>query len=149
MAQITDHISLQDADIFYSTDGSSWTEISGEANSITADGFERAYGETATFEGAGPLVKTGKAGSGTVTARVAYRENASGLYAIALTAFTNATALYLRWIPKGATQNNYRFTTSSGLVLRQPLPTGSAESGDVAMIDIAVRCGSVTKDAVP
>ena len=149
MAQITDAISFEAADLFYSTNGSSWTEVSGETNMVASDGFERTEGELATFDGNGPIVKVGKQGKGTVTFKAAYRENASGLFAVAYDAQANNTDLYFRWIPKGATTTNYRFTTSAGRVKKKPLPTGSASSGDILTVDIQISCGDVTKDAVP
>jgi hypothetical protein len=150
MAQATDGITFQDVDVFYSTNGSSWTEVSGETNQVTTSGFERPQTETATFESgtSGPIVKVGSKGSGTVTVRALYRENASALYKIALDAWNNNTDLYYRWTPKGTSGGNYRFTTGAGRVLAQPLPTGEAASGDVLVIEIGVSVGAVTQDTV-
>ena len=149
MAQITDAISFEAADVFYSTNGSAWTEVSGETNMVAASGFARTKGELATFDGTGPIVKVGKPGTGEVTFKVAYRENASGLYKVALDAWTNNTDLYLRWIPQAATTGKYRFSTGAGRVLEQPLPVGAANSGDIVTVDIKITVGSVTQDTVP
>ena len=149
MAQITDAISFEAADLFYSTNGSVWTEVSGETNMVAASGFARTKGELATFDGNGPILKVGKQGTGEVTFKAAYRENASGLYKVALDAHTNNSALYYRWTPKGTTTANYRFTTGAGYVIEKPLPVGSANSGDVLTVDVKIAVGDVTQDAVP
>lgn len=149
MAQITDAISFEAADLFYSTNGSSWTEVSGETNMVSTSGFARTKGELATFDGNGPIVKVGKQGTGEVTFKAAYRENASGLYKVALDAHTNNTDLYFRWIPKGTTTSNYRFSSGAGRVLEKPLPAGAANSGDIVTVDIKITVGDVTQDTVP
>lgn len=151
MAQATDGITYQNVDVFYSTNGSSWTEVSGETNQIATSGFARPKTETATFESStsGPIVMVGSKGSGEVTITSLYRENASALFKVALDAWSNNSDLYFRWTPKGTTTGNYRFTTGAGRVLVQPLPVGQASSGDILTMDIGITVGAVTQDTVP
>jgi hypothetical protein len=147
MALYTDPISFANYDLFYSTDGSAWTEKSGEAGTIEMDGFEAAQGTF--YTGEGPVVARGANGAGTITVTAGYSETAGSLFRVAEAAYVNKTPLYFRWAPKGATTGNRRYTTSSGVVTNQPMPVGDPESGDVVTTPIALYVGSVTSDAVP
>lgn len=149
MAQTTAAISFANCIVYHSTDGSSWTDISGYVQQITVSGFPRQIGEFYTFTGTGPIIAASKQGSGTVTADVAYTEEAAGPYKKALDAFNNNTNYYLRWLPKGTTTGNYRFTTSAGIVPNQPLPVGDASKGDVTKCSLPIHVGSITQDTAP
>lgn len=147
MAVYTDPISFNNVDYYYSTDGSAWTEKSGEAGEIQMDGFEANTGTFYTAEG--PAIARGVNGAGTVTLTAGYSETAGSLFLAAESAYVNKTDLYLRWIPKGTTTGNRRYSTARGVVTTQPMPVGDPESGDVVTVDIKLYTGSVTSSAVP
>lgn len=149
MAQTTASISFANAIVYMSTDGASWTDISGYVQMVTVSGFPRQIGEFYTFTGSGPIIQASKQGSGTVTLDFAYTEEAGGPYKVSLTAYNNNTPFYVRWLPKGTTTGNYRFTSSAGIVPNQPLPQGDASKGDIAKVSLPVRIGSITQDTAP
>lgn len=147
MALYTDPISFSNNDFYYSTDGSSWTEKSGEAGTIAMADFAA---NQATFgTGEGFVVARGRNGPGTITVTAGYSETAGSLFRVSETAYLNQTDLYFRWIPKGTTTGNRRYTTARGVVTNQPMPVGDPGAGDVATVDINLYTGAVTSDAVP
>lgn len=147
MTVMTDPISFASVDIFGSPDGTTWTEYSGESGAIAMDGFEANTGTFFTAEG--PAVARGINGPGTITLTVGYREGATTLFRVLEGAYVNKTDFYFRWIPKGATTGNRRYSTSKGVVSNQPMPVGDPESGDVVTVDVGLYVGAVTSDAVP
>lgn len=147
MAQTTTALSWKDADLFYSTNGSSWTEFSGFASQVSIGGGDRQSGSKFTFDGDTAIITRGKREPIEVTVSVVYTEGASDIFEIVRAAYENGTDLYVRWLPKGNTTGNFQFSTSAGIAKSVPYPVGEAGSGDPAGIEFTVMVASVTKAA--
>lgn len=150
MAQTTSAQSARNVVVEHSTDGSSWTDCSGLANTIKWDGGERETGNTHTFTGDAPVHTRGKLGESTVVLNAIYTESGSEVARIAHAAYKNGTPFYLRWAPLGATTGNIRYTTSAGTVKNPVVPTEmKADSGDALAVEISLECPSIADAAIP
>lgn len=151
MAQTTLATSSRNAVVEISTDGSTWTDISGYAASVTSGDGTRLTGDAHTFDGDGPIIVAGKLDTQESDVKIIYTEDTNGAYDRCNTAFdsTNST-LYLRVAPKGATSGNFRYTSTKGVVTKFPkFPELDSESGDVLAIEFTVMHGGFTKAAIP
>jgi len=145
MAQTTNALSWANCKIELSTNGSSWTDVSGFANSVGVDGGERATSEFFTVDGDTPIVTAGKRGFLEITIKAVYTEAGSDAYAMGIAAYEGNSALYARWTPKGSGAGAFVFTTSAGRVTKPIYPQGAADSADAIQFELGISCGSITK----
>lgn len=148
MAQTTGGMSANAMYVGLSTDGSTWTDVSGYANNVVPSGGERQTGEAFTFDGNTPIVKYGKLGYITVTITGVYTEEANKLYALAKAAYEAGSALYARWSPGGGDSGDYGYTTSVGTVVNPVYPAGSADTPDPILIEVVMNVGSITQSTI-
>lgn len=148
MAQTTGGMSANAMYVGLSSDGSTWTDVSGYANSVQVSGGERQTGEAFTFDGNTPIVKYGKLGFLTVTITGVYTEEASKLYALAEAAYEAGSALYARWSPGGGDAGDYGFTTSVGTVINPVYPMGGADTPDPILVEVVLNVGSITQSTI-
>ena len=117
MAQTTGGMSPQNMYVGFSTDGSSWTEVTGSANSVEVSGGERESGSARTFGTTTPITKYGGKAPLTVTVRGVYSEDADEAFRLAQAAYDGDTAFYVRWSPGGGDAGDYGYTTGAGQVM--------------------------------
>lgn len=152
MAQATGGMSFVDAMVEISTNGSSWTEVSGWANTVEFSGGDRALGEFFTADGDNAIVTAGKLNTYKVTVRVLYTESATtDPFEVVRTQHQTAGGgrLDVRVSPAGGAQNDYRFTLGSGKIETFVWPAGDASSGDALACEFTVAAATIVKDAVP
>lgn len=142
MTQTSNAISFANCVISLSANGSSWTDVSGFANSVSVDGGERATSEFFTVDGDTPIITSGKRSALEVTIKAVYTESGSDPFALALAAYEGNTPLYVKWVPKGT---GFIYTTSIGSVVGPVYPTGAADSSDAVTIEVKVKCASIAK----
>jgi len=142
MPQTSNAISFANCTIFLSTNGTSWTDVSGYANSVTVDGGERAVSEFFTVDGDTPIITKGKRSLLEVTVKAVYTEAGSDPFAMALTAYEAGSPLYVKWIPKGT---GYTYITSAGVVTAPVYPQGAADSSDAITTEVKIKCATITK----
>jgi hypothetical protein len=150
MAQTTAATSARNAVVEISADGSSWTDISGVAQTVSPGDGTRLTGTAHTFTGDGPIIVAGKLDTQESTLKIIYTEDGVG-YNVLLGYFnsTNSTA-YLRVAPNGSTTGNYRHTSAKGVVTKFPqFADLDADSGDVMAVEMTVMHGGWTKAAIP
>lgn len=148
MAQVseTDLVrSFKDCDLYYSTDGSIFTECSGYAASVAVSGGERATGDLNTLDGDTTLGGIGKRAMYELTFNIVYTENLAHPYGVLLGYHRNATGCYFRWAPKGSTAGNWQWTTTIGFITACPPPAGEASAGDPIAVEVAFRCSDINK----
>lgn len=134
MAQTTGQTNSTDAIVEVSTDGSSWTDISGSAAVVTPDGGDRVTGSANTFTGEYPLVAAGKRQAVRVRIRAIYTEVDNESADLINGYVENKTFTYLRYAPRGRTAGNWQFS-GQGYFTRPILPPVDAGSGAVVMIE--------------
>jgi hypothetical protein len=141
-------MSWRNAKVEMSVNGSSWTDISGFANSVAVDGGERATSDFFTNDGDTPILTSGKRASLGVTCRVVYTEGGSEVTEIVRVAYEGNSPFYLRWSPKGGGSTTFMFTTSAGVIQRPVYPVGSADSADLVAVEIALKVVTIAKSVV-
>lgn len=145
MSQITGADSARNAKIEISTNGSSWTDISGAANTLNATGGARQTGETYTFDGDNAIVTVGKATLMDYAVTFVYTEGGSDGFETIRPVWENTTDLYLRWSPKGGQTGEFMYTTGPGKVSAFSYPNVDAASANALMSGFTLRAPKPTK----
>ena len=148
MTQTTGGMSPTEMYVGVSTDGSSWTDVSGYANSVEISGGERQTGSAHTFDGDTAIIKAGKRDPLTITVRGVYTETATQFYDKVVDAYTAGTSFYVRWSPGGGDSGDLGFTSSSGFIKNNPYPAGSTDDAAPVMTELVLECASVTEAAI-
>jgi|SRR5581483_11778806 len=145
MAQTTGGMAGAAAQIEMSTNGSSWTDISGFANSVEPDGGDRDIGSVFTFDGDTPILTSGKRKEMTIKANIVYTEGGSEAFETYRQAYENNTRFYLRWTPAGNTSGKFQFISSAGFAKSAPYPGVKADDADALLFEGDIVVASVTK----
>lgn len=148
MAQTTDHITLRNVKAEISTDGTTWTDISGTFNSLTNSGGEVITGEAYTADGELPLVGIGKKGLTETTLKVVYTETAGDAWRKFFDAYKNGSDIYFRYSPKGGSTGDLRFTSGKGFVTTPAYPGGEVSEGTPQMVELKLKHPGFTDAAV-
>lgn len=149
MAQTTNAMSGRNCYIALSTGGTTFTDISGFANSVEPDGGERQTGSVHTGDGDTPIITAGKRDAITVKVKAVYTEVSADPYTVVKTAYEAASALYVRWAPKGNTSGNLGFTTASGIVKTAPyVGVSDVSNGEALMLEFDVETPYITPAAI-
>lgn len=145
MPQITGAVSSSSYKVEISTNGSTWTDISGAANTVSTSGWEKMTGETYTFDGDNAIVTVGKSQPGEIAVALVYTEGASDAFEVVRAVFEAGSSLYVRYAPKGGQTGEFVFTTGAGVVSSFTYPAGDAASGDPIMTGFTWRGPRPTK----
>jgi hypothetical protein len=134
----------------YSTDGTSFTDISDEAQVIGPAPMTRTLGSGTVFGEDIPVVTAGKREPVDVPLRLFFQDSTTATLAMnaAYTAFTTACGglFVLRWSPTGGTAGEVEYTTNTTYseVMTYPAAGGDSGSADPLMLEIVVRTADVT-----
>lgn len=146
MTQTTGATTASVAKLEISSDGSTWTDVSGEAMSIEGMEQTRTSSEAYTFDGDTAIILEGKREPMEITLNVTYTEGASGVFEVVRGLFeTYGSRCYIRWSPKGGQTGEFQFTSSAGVVSSFIYPQGEAGSADVIPCTFTIRNPKVTK----
>lgn len=156
MAQTTGAISQAGFKIEVSTDGTSWTDISGAASSVAVEGGDYGVGEQMTAEGAeAVVVSSGKRAPVMVTINSLYTETALEAFAIVRSRYEGADpTIFVRWSPKGGSVGESRFTAAvGGVAAAVPIvscnvPELDATSEDLALFEWSVRAPGLLRATI-
>lgn len=149
MAQVTAQTSGATFYAAVSTDGSSFTDISGAATLVEPQTAERKHGEGYTGEGDIPVLTYGKREPQMWELTVIYTKTSNQAYDLLSDAFEGNTRLDLRYCPEGNTAGNERFTTSSARVVELDFPKAEASEADPVVCKAVFKAATYTRDAVP
>ena len=138
---------MKNCKVEFSTNNSTWVDISDEANSVSMSGFELETEATPVFGESKKVQTVGGYGIGTVTIRSMYAETTGGAWGLAHTAYTTPSAIYVRWSPRGGTTGQYRFSSDAGYVKNPVWPVG--EDGAAAIMpEVVIETPFVTQTTV-
>ena len=149
MAQTTGALPQGKCQVEVSVNGSSWTDISGEAATIAMAGGEQLTSEQMTFDGQYPIVVgSGKMGAITATVTIAYTETSSEAFDVVYGRYEDGGAgtIYLRYSPAGGQSTEFRYFASddagsaaTAVPIVACLPPGAdATVGDLIMTEFSV-----------
>jgi hypothetical protein len=147
VAQTTDGLSFVDAQVEYSTDGSSFADISGFANTVEVSGGERSAGETYTADGDIAILTFGKRAPVDIVYTCVFTEGATdpferfrGYHQTA-----DGSQVVLRWSPAGGGGTGFFSFTGTGKITDAPWLGGDAESPDPLMFAVGLRTAELLK----
>lgn len=151
MAQYSAQTTGSDFYAAVSTDGSSYTDISGGATLVEPKKRERKHGEAHTGEGDQPIKAYGKQEAQEWEATIIYTKTAGQAYKLLQSAFANKTRLNIRYCPEGNTTGNDRFTLSGAdvRVVELDFPTAEASNEKPVACKATFVGGGYTEDSVP
>ena len=147
MAQTTGTITGYDMTIEYSTDGTTYTDISGSTNSVEPGGGTRKTGSQHTFGTDTPIVKAGRSEMVTVKIRALYSETAAEAAALFQAARDAMTPCYLRMRPKGALATYWQFVGGPGYITTNTAPKIDSDNAAPIAIDLVWSGPNWTKSA--
>lgn len=156
MAQTTGAISQAGFQVEVSTDGNSWTDISGQGATVGLSGGDAKVGSQHTAEGdQAVVVAANKVDPITVTVKALYTETASEAWKIVDARFQGADkSLYVRWSPAGGGVGDLRYSAAvGGAAAAVPLvsclpPELDAGGEDPAMFEFSVMAPGLISAAV-
>jgi len=128
-----------------SNNGTSWTDISGNVNSVEVSGGDRKIAEVFALGADYPVLVAGPRESLTIKVRVIYNESTSGAWETLRGYYENGSTVYLRFTPRGAGSGNFIFTSDPGYIKSFTYPGGEAGSDDVVACEIEVVTARLTK----
>lgn len=147
MTQTTDSIWGGAGYVGISTNGSSWTDISGHAMKVTPDGGDRRVGEKWVFDDENPIVKVGKKNSRQTRVDIIYTEKTANAFEVARAQFEAAGGggLYVRWSPGGGDIGDKGYSTGLAFVSDFRFPTqDSEEDGPIATYFVVYHANITT-----
>lgn len=130
MAQTTNSIWGGAAKVEISTNGTSWTDISGHSQKVSPTGGDRQTGQAYTFDGEYPIVKVGKMNPRETRVDLIYTEETADAYEAARAQFEAAGGgtIYARWSPAGGNVGDAQYTTDAGFVKDFSYPEVDSEA---------------------
>ena len=158
MAQTTGAIAESIYKIEVSLNGSSWTDISGQANTVEPSGGDQQTGKQFTANGNVPIVtNSNKTDAVTVKCNIVYTETAGeGFMLVYAQYISTSKVIYLRYSPAGGTtgQKRYVCANAANTAIAVPIimclpPKVDAATGDPAMVEFSVLTPQLYQEVVP
>lgn len=150
MPQTTGAYSQACSAVEISTDGVTWTDISGSTQSVGNTEQSKMSGEAYTFDGKGPIVKGGKFEPLELQFSIVYTEVLTEAYEIARAVFEQEgceVEVWVRWIPSGGGVGTNRLTTH-GPLTSFTYPAIDASTAAPVMGGFTVKTGEITTAAI-
>lgn len=157
MAQTTTAIPQSNFVLEVSTNGSSWTDISGQSTQVNVSGGDQMIGEQHTADGNAPVVvASNKVAAIQLECNILYTETSGQAFQTVWARYEGAAkTIYVRYAPKGSTSGNERYTASddAGNSFACPIvsclpPNTDAGSGDPAMASFTVTCPKLVQATI-
>lgn len=156
MAQTTDSMASAGFKVEVSTDGTSWTDVSGTASAVTVDGGDVKVGSQHTAEGDEAVVVTSnKVEPRTVTVKSLYTETETEAFSVIHAAYASASKkIFLRWSPAGGGVGDLRYTCAVGgsaaavPIVSCTLPELDTGTEDPAMFEFSVMTPGLLKAVI-
>jgi hypothetical protein len=146
MAQTTGAYSQACSAVEISTDGVTYTDISGSTQSVTGTEQSKMSGEAYTFSGKGPIVKGGKFEPVELAFAIVYTEVVGEAYETARAVFEQEgceVEVWVRWIPSGGGVGTSQLT-AYGPIVNFTYPAIDASSAAPVMGGFTVKAGEIT-----
>lgn len=157
MAQTTGAIPKSNFQIEVSVNGSTWTDISGAATTVTPSGGEQMTGEQQTAEGTVPVVMySNKVAATQLEINILYTESGSEGFQIVYGRYVGADkSIFVRYAPKGSASGNKRYvcTNNANTPIAVPImaclpPEVDSASGDPAMASFSILTPKLYQETI-
>lgn len=143
MAQTIGAISGAAAAVYLKVAAGSFTDYSGQSQSVDAVSASRVNSEAYTFEGNNAIILLGKEEPVEVTVNFLYTEVALELWEVADAAFHAGSLVQIKWEPKGTTGKQCE-TMAGGYITSIDYPAVDASSAGPVVAAITVRAPGIT-----
>lgn len=145
MAQTTSAVVFGNASwVGFSTNGTTYADISGISQSVEPAGFELETAATYTSGTTTAIVTLGNFSPSEITIRALYSETAGDFWTVLEAAYRAKTALKVAWAPRGNTSGYLHFITGTGYISKLAAPGGEAAGADPVATEFTVYAPSVT-----
>ena len=150
MTQTTGQLSMACGQIELSSDGITYTDISGSAQSITGVTQTRMSGEGYTQDGDTAVITGGKREPMTPTITAIYTEDDTEAWELARAEFEAACgdALYVRWSPGGGDVGDQRYYTPASEIISFDYPPLDAADGGPIKCTFQFKTPYVTTETI-
>jgi hypothetical protein len=144
MPQTTGGVALACGQLEISLDGAcaSYTDISGESQSVEGTEQTRISGEAYTFDGDTAIIRGGKREPMELVFVIVYTETDDEAYEIIRESFETAGCgvnVCVRWSPRGGNAGDERITSGTGILVSFTYPTMDATAGGPILAGFTVK----------
>ena len=147
MAQTTTQLSSVDCMIEYSSDNSTYIDLSGSTNKVDVGPQDRNVGAAFTFDGDGAVLTYGKRQPVDINVTIIYTETASteGFEVLRARHETaDGAAVYFRWAPIGTGTGKNEYNTGLAKLKSFQYPPVDASSGDPILVTFTITASNLT-----
>lgn len=141
--QTTDGVPMACGQVEISSDGASYTDISGETQSLTAGAQTMISGEAYTLAGGTAIIKGGKREPMESEVVIIYSETDAEAYEQARSIFENTAncnnTAYLRYSPQGGDANEEQLTSGEGTIISFTYPNLDASAGGPIVAGFTIK----------
>lgn len=150
MAQTTGALSGVAGKLEVSTDGTTWTDISGSTNTVKAGSQPRDTGETYTFQSDTGIVTGGKRKPIELDVKIVYTRITGEAFEVMRTIHETAGGYaYLRYSIGGGASGDFLFTSAKGVVSSFDYPDSATDDAKPVMAGFKFKTPSLTKSVLP
>lgn len=155
MPQTTTALNTVDAVVEISTNGSTWTNISGSTNKVETPESSADVGGVSTLEGQYKITRAGKLNSPEIAVTILYTEPSGGGEAYDILygqAALPGRAIYMRWTP-GGSNGEYRYFTGDandnkavGRISRLQFPGADSDNAAPTLLSFTIVCTKIGRE---
>jgi hypothetical protein len=152
MAQATTQVPMACGQLEISTNGCvSWSDISGESQSLEGTEQTRMSGEAYTLEGDTALIAGGKKEPMELVFTIVYTEDNTDAYELARSHFETTGCggdFCARWSPGGGDVGDEQITTGPGILVSFTYPPMDASTGGPIMAGFTLKVASTSTTVI-
>lgn len=149
MAQSTTAQSGTAGLVEFSSNGSSWTDISGTITSVDPGDQAKDVGEDYTLSGDFALLGEGKFKPIDVTAKGLWTPTGGEAWATVVAAWIAKGKVYVRWSPQGGASGQKRYTTDAGYFTSMAWPKTDASDAKPIPCGFKLKTPKITESVIP
>lgn len=151
MAQTTNAVAMSCGQVEISSDGVSYTDISGETQSMTPGAQTLMSGEAYTLDGDTPIVRGGKREPMESEFVIVYTEADAEAYEQARAIFEASdcgNVIYIRYSPQGGAANQEQLSSGQGTIISFTYPPVNAGEAGPILAGFTVKHNGFTTTIV-
>ena len=149
MGQTTAAITFRNAKVELSSDGSTWSDVSGSTSAVIVDGGERPVTEFVPLFSETTKAKTGERARVDIVVKSVYTEVPGEAYSILDTAYLIGGEIGLRWTPAGGSNvGSIRYYARGANVKKPAYPGGEVGEAKIIMAEYELSAEYIDKETI-